>query len=365
AKVSRRRRTGAAQDGKRARPPADASVKGSKTATLSHGMMASHAIRQESESVGAGRARRARRVRLHHQLFLLYRQRLPVRLHQGSELLHLVLPLLWNQPVLRSGAAQVRARAQLERREEGGRLMGVGRVGLTLGRITSKILGVFKKELDDAPDGDVDKYDGEQGRLLDVEKTSAEAARDELKESLNKYARGIGMTAAEAELWFEHSAKKVIDSAEKIRKAKPKAKAEADEFGAFFMVKVFAVIAAGGWVLTAITGAHPPPTKADKLLGFIRLQSAQRKSMDTFEVDEAQFNAMVDVLEQGVPAPPTPSAEPEPVAAVAAPEPLPPAVAAVADHPVTVEVDRSNSAPRTFESTVGQVYRSAPPAAQP
>lgn len=236
--------------------------------------------------------------------------------------------------------------------------MSTRRVGKTLGRLGERILKVFKEGLDaQTAGGDREEFERDRDQLgRGVEKESADAARDEVKESLSKHATGIGMSAAEAELWFEHNWKKLIDSSEAFRRAKP----QAEEFGRFFWLKALGVVAVAGWAATAVTGARPPKSEADRMIESVRTQSAERDQMESFIADEAQFSRMVDGLEPA--SPPAPRSGLEPIAALAAP--LPPAVAAVADQPVVVEVDATNSMPRAFESTVGRMYRSVPPPAQ-
>ncbi len=186
-----------------------------------------------------------------------------------------------------------------------------------------------------------------------------DAAQKQAQEQASKHLMDRGYTKKQADEWAESSMKKVKDLNDSVRKNLPKVK----EFGRFFLLKAGALLMAGGWILTAITGAHRPESEAEKSYRQMQHESAERdREQDQIQrlvISGEDFNILMGGLE--VSSAPTPVQDASPIAAAPAPEPLPMAVAAEAADPVEVKVT-TPSETREFTTTVGQVYRNSPPA---
>jgi hypothetical protein len=232
-------------------------------------------------------------------------------------------------------------------------------VGKTLTHITQNIIKVIKEGCDLAvhnhtPAEEAKWEQDVRDVFKDSESTSADGARTAAKEDVTKHLMDGGMSKADAERLFEHRWQKVKALADKVHAVKPKV----EQAGRFLWLKLGAALLVGGWVLTAITGAHRPEAESDKMYRFIQREAAETAQMQSFLASQEQFNEMIGGLEVEQSAPvPTPGVSP--VAAAAVPEPLPAAVAARAEEPVVVEVV-TPSRTQSFTSNIGRVYRNVP-----
>jgi len=225
--------------------------------------------------------------------------------------------------------------------------------------ISQSVVKTFKKACDVAVDpnhtqADIDQVWRDFEKACEEAGNTTDAVHGEVKEHVTQHMRDGGMSEVEAEKWFEQKWKDVKDLGDKIRQASPKVEAT----GKLFWLKILGLAgatAAGGWVLTAITGAHRPETESDRMYQFFRREAAETAQMQRLLVSEEEFNIMIGGL--AVQSAPLPDATH--IAAAAAPEPMPAAIAAEANEPAEVEVI-TPSGTLNVTSTIGRVYQNAP-----
>lgn len=231
----------------------------------------------------------------------------------------------------------------------------------TITGVEENIIQVVKEGADLAARGGgtaTERAEWEQ-HVKDVCKNGSQRFNDETRKEIERqttsHLMDRGVSKAEAETWSSQTLAKVKDLNDRIHP-----KVVAGEH--WLMFKLAAVLAFGGWVLTAITGYHGPQTAADKMYDDMRNQASVRageaSNPGLIQVSEDDFNMLIGGLVKTVPpeVQPTPDGPP----ASAAPGPFPPAVAAESQQPVAVTVATPNGT-QTISTTIGQVYVNAPP----
>lgn len=178
----------------------------------------------------------------------------------------------------------------------------------------------------------------------------------EAKEAVTKNLLAGGMSKEDAEAWSSNYLKKVVDSAEKVRKNMPKIKAT----GRLAWLKLTGAVSLLSVATMGFFAAHSGPTAEEQeQLDLLNRTQAENEEVQRLTVSEAEFNNMVSGL-TAPSAPPVTEEAPAPAAAAAAPEVLPPPIAAIAAAPAAVEVT-TLSGTQQINSTVGTVYRYSPP----
>ncbi len=174
-------------------------------------------------------------------------------------------------------------------------------------------------------------------------------AERQAKEAATKVLTNGGWSPEAIEKWFQTHWRQFTDP-ENLRKTKENAKQK---------VETVEKVAKFGWgkllvacvALFAVILVVMPKPQPDPLLNVIAEEEARRQQLESIRVTTDQLNIMFGGMV--VPSAPVPVAD------------LPAPVAAVADVPVIVErINPGESEPRTYTSTVGQVYVNSPPQAQ-
>jgi hypothetical protein len=193
----------------------------------------------------------------------------------------------------------------------------------------------------------------------DTGNTSTDAARGEVKEHVTKHMREGGMSKAEADAWFESRWQNVKDLGDKIIKATPKIEAAAKYAWLKFAGVVTAIFAGAMIIAVRQTPSISPEQQAAHEV-IRQARDTQRQVGDLSKIMVTQEQLQIMLAGMVVPSAPAPVADvPAPVAE------LPFPVAAVAAVPVIVEfASPAQPEPRTYTSTVEQVYRNSPPQAQ-
>jgi hypothetical protein len=186
----------------------------------------------------------------------------------------------------------------------------------------------------------------------DTGNTSTDAAHGEVKEHVTKHMREGGMSKAEADAWFESKWKNVKELGDKVMKATPKIEAAAKYAWLKFVGVVTAIFI--GAIIIAVTQTpriSPGQQAAHEVIRHARDTQRQVEDLSKIMVTQGRLQIMLGGMV--VPSAPAPVAD------------LPAPVAAVAEVPVIVEfASPAQPEPRTYTSTVAQVYRNSPPQAQ-
>jgi hypothetical protein len=245
-----------------------------------------------------------------------------------------------------------------------GRVMSVLSILKPIANFEQNIMKVVKEGVDllthDHTPADVERW---EQHVRDVCKDGNQSLDDEAQKQMQEHASNHlmdkGFSKAQADAWAESTLKKVSDLNDSVRKSLPAVK----QTGRFFVVKAAALLALGGWALTAITGIHAPESDAE--MAYHQMQQAsderarEQDQIAHLTISGDDFNILMGGLQAHTA--PSPQADTPPVAAAAAPLPL--TVAAEAADPVDVKVTTPTGT-REFTTTVGEVYRNSPPAVQ-
>ncbi len=239
--------------------------------------------------------------------------------------------------------------------------MSIAHVGKTLNNINQNIIKTMKEGCDivvnpKSTQADVDKFWEDFNNVFkDSSVDLGNEARSQAREGVTKHLMDGGMSKAEAEALFADQWKKVLDTAEKVRKNMPKVEA-AGKLAWLKLTGMIAALAAATVTYTAINSGPTPQEKA--ALDTLNRVKAENEQVQRLTVTMDQFNSMMNGLAP-VSAAPRLTETPAPAAAAEAVE-LPPPIAAIAAAPARVEVTLP-SGKQQLTTTVERVYRSSPP----
>ncbi len=242
--------------------------------------------------------------------------------------------------------------------------MSIAHVGKTLNNINQNIIRTMKEGCDlvvnqNSTQADTDKFWEDFNNVFkDSSVDLGDEARSQAREGVIKHLMDGGMSKAEAEALFADQWKKVLSTAEKVRKNMPRVEAA----GKFAWLKLTGMITALAAATVAYTAYHSGPTPQEQAaIDTINRVGAENEQIERLTVSMDEFNSMMNGLTPPSAAPRL-AAPPAAEAAPAAAEPveLPPAIAAIATAPARVEVTLP-SGKQQLTTTVERVYRSSPP----
>jgi hypothetical protein len=227
--------------------------------------------------------------------------------------------------------------------------------------IINNVLGRIKDDFDVAgdPNPDVQRaLDNSAQAGKGTENTATEAIPGAVKEHLTKHMMEGSLSQAEFDAWVESNAKDAKDLSDRVIKAAPKIEAAA-KYGWLKFVGVVTAIFTGVLIISVkqTPSISPEQQAAHDVIRHSRDSQRQIEDLSKIVVTQDQLQIMLGGM--------LVTSAPAPVADLPAPVALPEPVAAVAAVPVIVEfASPAQPEPRTYTSTVEQVYRNSPPEAQ-
>lgn len=193
----------------------------------------------------------------------------------------------------------------------------------------------------------------------EITNTTYEAFKDQLRLRMLQ----AGAEAGDVEKWVESNAKKIWDKAQAIRKSKAAQAAVVKVAKTVHWIKVaFASVVIGFLGLAFGVQKYENIKHGDAQTG-LQNTIAYYDNMQKFEASANEYNSMMDSLQLDIPSAPDvalPDVAPEAQAQL--PEvALPPAVAAIAQQPIQIQVmNPQGTVVQTATRTVEQVYRASP-----
>jgi hypothetical protein len=193
----------------------------------------------------------------------------------------------------------------------------------------------------------------------EITNTTYEAFKDQLKLRMLQ----AGAEAEDVEKWIESNAKKIWEKAQAIRKSKAAQAAAAKAAKAVHWVKVAFASLVIGTLGVAFGVRKYENIKHGDAQTALNNTIAYYDNMQKFQANVNEYNSMMDSLQLDIPSVPDavlPDTAPEAQAQL--PEvTLPPAVAAIAQQPIQIQVMNPQGAVvQTATRTVEQVYKASP-----
>jgi hypothetical protein len=206
---------------------------------------------------------------------------------------------------------------------------------------------------------DADPWHELSNASSEITETTYEAFKDQLKLRMLQ----AGAEAEDVEKWIESNAKKIWDKAQALRKSKAVQAVAAKAAKAVHVVKVAFASVVIGFLGLAFGIRKYDNIKHGDAQTAIQNTLAYYDNMQKFEASTNEYNSMMDSLKLDIPSTPDvalPDVSPE--AQAQAPEvALPPAVAAIAQQPIQIQVmNPQGVVTQTATRTVEQVYRASP-----
>jgi hypothetical protein len=211
----------------------------------------------------------------------------------------------------------------------------------------------------DRTSSDADPWHELSNASSEITETTYEAFKDQLKLRMLQ----AGAEAEDVEKWIESNGKKIWDKAQALRKSKAAQAAAAKIAKAAHWVKVAFASLIIGFLGVAFGVRKYDNIKHGDAQTALQNTIQYYDNMQKFEASANEYNSMMDSLQLGIPSAPDVSLpDTTPEAQVPAPEvALPPAVAAIAQQPIQIQVMNPQGAVvQTATRTVEQVYRASP-----
>ena len=236
--------------------------------------------------------------------------------------------------------------------------MNIASIGKTVGEFENHIMTCLKNGVDlkfnqNTTNADIANW---EAQCTDIFKSGSQDISNEayaqMQEGATNHLIDRGVSKEEAERITKDTLKKIIDFAENMRQELP-AVERAIKFGWLKFVG-FVTLAFAGIMTLSMFSRDPRMDNARKESAFLK-HVQEEQQLAEIPIDASSMGVMISGL---VTAPSAPQQAP-PVAAAPIPY-VPPAVAAIAAQPATATITTQGST-QTVQTTVGQIYRYAPP----
>ena len=236
--------------------------------------------------------------------------------------------------------------------------MNIASIGKTVGEFENHIMTCLKNGVDlkfnqNTTNADIANW---EAQCTDIFKSGSQDISNEayaqMQEGATNHLIDRGVSKEEAERITKDTLKKIIDFSENVRQELP-AVERAIKFGWLKFVG-FVTLAFAGIMTLSMFSRDPRMDNARKESAFLK-HVQQEQELAEIPIDASSMGVMISGL---VTAPSAPQQAP-PIAVASIPY-VPPAVAAIAAQPATATITTQGST-QTVQTTVGQIYRYAPP----